>query len=1137
MRSKCYVIKMELSHYVWPYYDIINGANIDPNELKDTKSLHVNDLLYYASLMGITLNIPIINDTPSYLVKFMIKCLRKDKDLITMFKNQYPNQIEVDLLNEAKSDEYYDPLTNLLLPSTRAYYSNIFPITSDSRYHYELAYLLYTNKYFDNDWEKKLIELLSTNSYLNIDDLSVFKRKPAKGYQYIDVDYRIVSDDELLFTCVMKEIDRFRQVIKTKGSDKTGNKTGKKATIPKKLREDLWRRYYPGRFVGECQVCRDQFDALSAWHAGHIVSEAKGGSTTLDNLAPVCAECNLGMRTHDMRDWARKYYPDAPILQDELDEDDDIPIGMNDESLDYDSPVRSPKIKQNIRSISSVRSDKYVSSPRSTTKRESPVRSDKYESELLSDNYLSPTRIASPVRSGKYESSIDSDVIYSPTRLVSPNSPVRTSSMNEFISTMRSPSPVDESDFDYDDIDLYQYYIDNGISDIRQIDTSNFSSTRLMLYNVLLRDGLFGQIRRKNKYNLYDDSPWNSYVVEYILGHKDPTVDGALGEFKFNYTDNTPDFILTKRLFPELLKLSNQKIYWVVKYYSLRTPTRYESSIRNDIRRIIKDDVINHKPSDKEIESLIELYNSGITKRYGAFYSNKYKAKTYQQIIDVIMDSESDHEEKSDEEDISPVRTASPVRSGEYVSPVRSPSSKELGKEEEENILEDDIDKYQYYIDNGVGPLKDVDTSNFSPLKLTMFYILISIFGPDYIWTKMDAFGKSNDEVIPYILGYPNPTIEGALDLFSFSYFDHSHNHTITELYPTLLSLCNDKLYYALLYYMNRPSNYQYEQYLFNSIARVASKEILDYKPDNDLANRLKLLPINKYRQNILTYIDEIIARARTVINLRIPISDDVVIDDALFKNLPSKVLKLYQQDPNDYDRILIEVFKSTGNDYKLKDDGYRIIKALYPKCKDKTKIADEYFSHTPSFRIDAIDLSLISKEVSIAYLLFTKGIMFNNYKIIERYIDETSTEDIYRYLEIGLKSLLTMPDSYNYYYNNWDIILYSQNTLNQKLGLNINHFQYLIKLNQIKSTIIGKIYLYASFLIVMENDDNIGNKLLNIFSNILTLRRKDNKSTQPSDEYTEVVYVFKPILKHADYTLIRKDGLTAIQYEKLKED
>ena len=39
---------------------------------------------------------------------------------------------------------------------------------------------------------------------------------------------------------------------------------------------------------------------MNSFHCGHVVAEADGGPTTVENLRPVCATCNLSMRTQNM---------------------------------------------------------------------------------------------------------------------------------------------------------------------------------------------------------------------------------------------------------------------------------------------------------------------------------------------------------------------------------------------------------------------------------------------------------------------------------------------------------------------------------------------------------------------------------------------------------------------------------------------------------------------------------------------------------------------------------------------------------------------------------------------------------------------------------------------------------------------
>ena len=45
------------------------------------------------------------------------------------------------------------------------------------------------------------------------------------------------------------------------------------------------------------------------FEAGHIHPKSKGGSNTLDNLLPICGECNRSMSDTHMEDYIKTYHP------------------------------------------------------------------------------------------------------------------------------------------------------------------------------------------------------------------------------------------------------------------------------------------------------------------------------------------------------------------------------------------------------------------------------------------------------------------------------------------------------------------------------------------------------------------------------------------------------------------------------------------------------------------------------------------------------------------------------------------------------------------------------------------------------------------------------------------------------------
>lgn len=84
-----------------------------------------------------------------------------------------------------------------------------------------------------------------------------------------------------------------------------------KKSIPKKIREDAWNKHV-GINKNEvlCLCCRTSKITAFTFHAGHVVSDARGGAITVDNIRPICSACNLSMGARDMREFVQTHYPD-----------------------------------------------------------------------------------------------------------------------------------------------------------------------------------------------------------------------------------------------------------------------------------------------------------------------------------------------------------------------------------------------------------------------------------------------------------------------------------------------------------------------------------------------------------------------------------------------------------------------------------------------------------------------------------------------------------------------------------------------------------------------------------------------------------------------------------------------------------
>lgn len=93
---------------------------------------------------------------------------------------------------------------------------------------------------------------------------------------------------------------------KTKTLIKTTKKTTKQK-IAHVAKNKVWDKYIgKEKGIGECYCCKKEIDSKH-FECGHIVAEANGGSMEIDNLRPVCDECNKSIGTQNMNNFIDKY--------------------------------------------------------------------------------------------------------------------------------------------------------------------------------------------------------------------------------------------------------------------------------------------------------------------------------------------------------------------------------------------------------------------------------------------------------------------------------------------------------------------------------------------------------------------------------------------------------------------------------------------------------------------------------------------------------------------------------------------------------------------------------------------------------------------------------------------------------------
>lgn len=83
----------------------------------------------------------------------------------------------------------------------------------------------------------------------------------------------------------------------------------RKAAIPASLRAAVWNTYI-GETSGKakCPVCSSQDISPFTFECGHVIAEANGGPTTLENLRPICGSCNRSSGTRNMMEFKDAHF-------------------------------------------------------------------------------------------------------------------------------------------------------------------------------------------------------------------------------------------------------------------------------------------------------------------------------------------------------------------------------------------------------------------------------------------------------------------------------------------------------------------------------------------------------------------------------------------------------------------------------------------------------------------------------------------------------------------------------------------------------------------------------------------------------------------------------------------------------------
>jgi len=139
-------------------------------------------------------------------------------------------------------------------------------------------------EYLGNISDKKYLYFFKEHLLIYFNDINdfIYKIYEFNNYYFYDIYKYILLNP--IFT--EKEVKYNKQII------------------PKALRIKVWNTYI-GEEIGKtkCLCCNEINITQSIFECGHIIAEAKGGKTVLENLMPICSTCNKSMKTKNLYDF------------------------------------------------------------------------------------------------------------------------------------------------------------------------------------------------------------------------------------------------------------------------------------------------------------------------------------------------------------------------------------------------------------------------------------------------------------------------------------------------------------------------------------------------------------------------------------------------------------------------------------------------------------------------------------------------------------------------------------------------------------------------------------------------------------------------------------------------------------------
>jgi 5-methylcytosine-specific restriction endonuclease McrA len=135
---------------------------------------------------------------------------------------------------------------------------------------------------------------------LKINEKNKLNKIPIKVKKDIEHMYKSESESESEILLINNKITRSKSV--------SADSIKKKKNISKNIKLLIWNKYIGEDIIKhKCLCCKKREIKNTDFHCGHVIPESKGGNETLENLRPICPNCNLGMGQTNMIDYVKRH--------------------------------------------------------------------------------------------------------------------------------------------------------------------------------------------------------------------------------------------------------------------------------------------------------------------------------------------------------------------------------------------------------------------------------------------------------------------------------------------------------------------------------------------------------------------------------------------------------------------------------------------------------------------------------------------------------------------------------------------------------------------------------------------------------------------------------------------------------------